>query len=260
MKRGLKAAAMAVATTLVLGFSGVIWYGFSEPPVHRLPLAHDLVDATSTEGKALLATSSARVAYGELVPYFVAQSRRAYCGVATGSIVTNAALHRQPFLTQATFFSTEASALLSEVKVTFGGLTLSQLAAVLRAHGLNVQVVHAAQSSLASFRKVASATLADPYEFLIVNYDRAVLKQEGLGHISPVGAYNAASDRLLVLDVAAQKYPYTWVPLRELWDAMNTVDPASAETRGFLLVRAEGAPQAVPGGGPPVGNATAPRR
>ncbi|WP_267225605.1 phytochelatin synthase family protein [Dyella silvae] len=247
MKRGLRFVAIAVVATLTAGFSGAMWYGFSEPPVHRLPLAHELIDATSTEGKELLASSSAKVAYEELLPYFVAQSRRAYCGVATGSIVANAALHRQPFVTQETFFSSEASALRSEVAVTFSGLTLSQLAAILRNHGLDVQVVHATQDGLASFREVASATLAEPHQFLIVNYDRAALKQEGPGHISPVAAYNAASDRLLVLDVAAQKYPYTWVPLRELWDAMNTVDPQSGETRGFLLVRAYHAKQTAPG-------------
>ena len=250
MNRGLKVTAITVAGTLLLGLSGVMWYGFSEPPVHRLPPAHNLIDATSTEGKQLLATTSARTDYDELLPYFVSQGRRGFCGVASGSIVINALLRPQPQLTQTMFFTPEVSAVRSDIAVTFGGLTLSQLAAIIRAHGLNVQVVHAAQGSLESFRKVASATLAEPFEFLIVNYDRTTLKQEGAGHISPVGAYNAESDRLLVLDVAAQKYPYTWVPAQELWDAMNTVDPASGETRGFLLVRAGGAQRAVPGDAP----------
>jgi hypothetical protein len=241
MKRWLRRVAIAIAGSLALGLSGVAWYGFSAPTVHRLPLPHNLIDATSVEGTQLLATTSARTDYNQLAPYFVPQARRAFCGVASSSIVINAALHRQPLVTQATVFTPAASAVRSEIAVTFGGLTLEQLAGIIRAHGLQVQVVHAAQSNLESFRNMARATLAESSEFLVVNFDRAALEEEGTGHISPVGAYNAETDRLLVLDVAANKYPYTWVPVQELWSAMNSVDPVSSQTRGFLLVRADGA-------------------
>jgi hypothetical protein len=71
---------------------------------------------------------------------------------------------------------------------------------------------------------------------LVVNYDRRELGQSGAGHISPLGAYSPATDRLLILDVAAYKYPYTWVPVSKLWSAMNTIDSDSGRTRGFLLV------------------------
>ena len=127
-------------------------------------------------------------------------------------------------MTQTTLFTPEAEAVRSELAVTFGGMTLSQLAGIIRAHGFHVEVVHAGESDVASFRKLAGATLAEPTTFLIVNYERAALKQKGGGHMSPVGAYNAETDRLLVLDVASQKYPYTWVPTNALWNAMNTVD------------------------------------
>jgi hypothetical protein len=238
MKRGLKIVAVLIAVALVSGLSTVLWFGLSEPPVHRLPLAPDLIDAASPQGKQLLTSASAKTDFDELLPYFVAQSRRGYSGVATGAIVVNAALHPQPTLTQATFFSPQVSAVRGAMAVTFGGLTLSQLAAMLHAQGLQVEVIYAAQGDVDSFRKSAAAALAEADEFLIVNYDRAALKQEGSGHISPIGAYNAQTDRLLVLDVAAQKYPFTWVPAQALWDAMQTLDPASGKTRGYLLVRA----------------------
>jgi hypothetical protein len=44
-----------------------------------------------------------------------------------------------------------------------------------------------------------------------VNYQRGALGQKESGHISPLAAYNAASDRFLILDVAAYKYPPVWV-------------------------------------------------
>ena len=238
MNRIVKPVAMAVAATIVLAASAVAWYAFSEPPVHRLQLAPELTDVTTSQGQQLLATATAKTDYEELVPYFVSQERRAFCGVASGTTVMNAALQPRPPITQATFFTPEASAVRGEIAVTFGGMTLSQLADIIRAHGLKVEIVHAADSNLEAFRTAAIATLAEPSTFLIVNFDRAVLKQEGAGHISPVGAYNAATDRLLVLDVAAQKYPHTWVPASILWNAMATVDADAGATRGYLLVSA----------------------
>ncbi|EWS64201.1 Phytochelatin synthase [Hydrogenophaga sp. T4] len=120
--------------------------------------------------------------------------------------------------------------------MSFAGLTLEELARVLRAHGLQVRIVHAENTDLASFRTAAQATLSEPHTFLVANYDRRGLGQSGAGHISPIGAFSPATDRLLVLDVAAHKYPYAWVPVSRLWDAMNTVDADSGRTRGYLLV------------------------
>jgi hypothetical protein len=74
------------------------------------------------------------------------------------------------------------------VKVTLAGMTLDELADLLRAHDMTVSVVHASESRLEDFRKVARDNLADASDFVIVNYDRATLHQEGAGHISPVVA------------------------------------------------------------------------
>lgn len=236
----LKRAATALAIVLILGVSGIGWFGLSAPALSHAPLADGLIDATSVEGRALFATSL-QVDYGQLSPYLVGQTRRAYCGVATGAVVVNALRHPSTPLTQATFFTPQVAAVRSALRIAFGGLTLDQLAELLRAQGLDVIVVYAAQTDLAAFRSAALEVLAEPAQFLIANYDRVVLHQQGAGHISPVGAYDSGSDRFLVLDVAAHKYPPTWVRAVDLWNAMNTVDSASGATRGYLLVR-EGSP------------------
>ena len=113
---------------------------------------------------------------------------------------------------------------------------MEQLANINRAQGLSVTAVHASQTNMASFLTTARRVLMESSDFLIVNYNRQTLHQQGTGHISPVAAYNAESNRFLILDVAAYKYPSTWVSATELWDAMNTVDSSSGESRGFLLV------------------------
>ena len=236
----LKRAATALAIVLIIGVSGISWFVLSAPAVNHAALADGLIDTTSAEGRALFATSL-RVDFGQLSPYLIGQSRRAYCGVATATVVVNALRHPSIPLTQATFFTPQVTAVRSALRVAFGGLTLDELAELLRAQGLAVVVVHTAQTDLAAFRTAALAVLAEPAQFLITNYDRVVLHQQGAGHISPVGAYDSGSDRILVLDVAVHKYPPTWVRAVDLWNAMNTVDSASGATRGYLLVR-EGDP------------------
>ena len=73
---------------------------------------------------------------------------------------------------------------------------------------------------------------------MIVNYSRAALGQDGPGHISPLGAYDADSDRFLILDVSRYKAPAVWVLAERLFAAMAEPIGPDAGTRGFLLIRA----------------------
>ncbi len=237
MRRTIRAIAATTLAAVVFGVSGVGWYAFSTPPQQHRPLAANLIDVGSAEGARLLTDSSASVDYGQLLPYFVSQSRRGFCGVATASMLVNAALPRREPVTQPKLFATDFAGLRANLAVTFGGMTLDEVAALLGSHGVAAQAVHASASSVEAFREVARATLVEPQQFLVVNYDRRRLGQEGLGHISPVGAYSPQTDRLLVMDVAAYKYPHTWVTVHDLWDAMNTVDPDSKQTRGYVIVK-----------------------
>ena len=242
MYRVLKATALALAGLLVVSVSTLAWYGFSAPPLQHLSLPPGLLDETSPAGQQRLAHATDRADYAELARDFVAQARRGFCGVATGTIVTNAALHPPTPVTQTSFFTPEAAAVRSELAVTFGGMNLAQFGGLVRAHGLHVDVVHAADSNLTAFRRVADAVLSESAVYLVVNYDRKALHQVGGGHISPVAAYDRASDSFLILDVAAQKYPFTWVPAAALWQAMSGIDKGSGLTRGFALIRAAAAP------------------
>jgi hypothetical protein len=72
---------------------------------------------------------------------------------------------------------------------------------------------------------------------VLVNYLRSAIGQERGGHISPVAAYDADTDRLLVLDVSRYKYPPVWVEAAALFEAMDTPDADNADrSRGFLVV------------------------
>ena len=73
--------------------------------------------------------------------------------------------------------------------------------------------------------------------FMLVDYERGAVGQVPGGHISPIGAYNADLDLVLVLDVAKCEYPPVWVGVAELFGALNTTDPISNKTRGFVKAR-----------------------
>src|SRR5438046_1553815 len=115
MKYALKVIAIIVAMTAALASSGIAWYAFSAPPIEHLALARDLIDGTATQGRQLLAATSAKNDYDQLNPYFMPQSRRAFCGVASSAIVINAALHQQPAVTQEILFTPTASSVRSEL-------------------------------------------------------------------------------------------------------------------------------------------------
>ncbi|KAF4734739.1 hypothetical protein FOZ62_025866, partial [Perkinsus olseni] len=68
-------------------------------------------------------------------------------------------------------------------------------------------------------------------QVLVVSYDRA-----GSGHFSPIGAYHAASDSVLVLDVARFKYPPHWIKLPRLVKAMYPIDNATGNSRGYIVL------------------------
>ena len=238
MKRAMKlATAVAVAMVLAIA-SGESWYAFSPPITENLPLANDLISGSAAEGQKLLAESLHKTDHGQLEPFLLPLRRRAFCGPATSAAVINAALHPSNEVTQFSLFSTAAPNAKSELSVSLSGLTLAELAELLHANGLVVRTVHAEHSNVVAFRTAAQSALSEPLTFVVVNYDRRALNQSGAGHISPIGAYNLAADRLLVMDVATYKYPYTWVPVHKLWTAMNTVDLDSGRTRGYLLVTA----------------------
>ncbi|HEY0504174.1 MAG TPA: phytochelatin synthase family protein [Lysobacter sp.] len=239
MKRTFAAIALATALAATAA-AGAVWNKYLRtPPVALLPLPAHLVALESPEGRRLLSQSEADADYEALRASFEPQTRRAYCGVASALVALNAAGTASAPLDQRALFA-HPSVELHPLKVSFTGMSLRQFGALLRAHGAVATVVHASDTDIDAFRRTALANLAREGDFLFVNYERAHLGQQRMGHISPVAAYHAASDRLLVLDVAAHKYPPVWVPVDVLWEAMDApLNERTTTTRGFVVVAAE---------------------
>jgi hypothetical protein len=211
-----------------------------------LPLPDNLIDLRSHQGEDLLRESDAYEAFVPLSVNFVTQENQAFCGVASIVMVLNAMQLPAPSVpaydpyhtfTQDNFLNEKTEAILPREVLSNQGMTLDQLGALLATQPVKVEVHHAADSSLDAFRKVARDYLGAEGRFVIVNYLRKAIGQEKGGHISPLAAYDAETDRFLILDVSRYKYPPVWVMASQLFDAMNTTDSDNQnKTRGFVLV------------------------
>jgi len=236
MKRQLRIVGLSVLGLLGIAGGSLFYFAFQKPPVRSRPLPLNLVAIDSTRGQELLATSDYTADYGQLNAHFVPQARRAFCGVASSLMMINALQSAQMPLNQFNFFTDSVQKIRSSWAVTFAGMNLAQLDALLEAHQLESTVFYASETSLAEFRALVQKNLQNPQDAIAINYQREVLNQGKVGHISPIGAYHAKSDRVLILDVAAHKYPPVWVSTETLWQAMNTTDPTSNRSRGFVVV------------------------
>jgi hypothetical protein len=230
------------ATMFVVASTGVA-------RAQQAPLPPDVIGLDTAEGEKLLSESDSKSDFAKLVSTFVTQERSSYCGVASAVAVLNALPIKLPdsdgpgpMFTQKNFFATETAKLMSADEAARGGMTLAQLGNLLQTHPVNVEIVYASDISLDEMRARLSKNVATPTDFAIVNYSRGELAQESMGHISPLGAYHAGSDRFLVLDVARYKYPPQWVKAEALHRAMRSGDIVSGKSRGFAVVTAAKAP------------------
>jgi hypothetical protein len=236
---------------LFLVLACLLGLGAPAAPAETLPLPANLTDLNSEQGEQFLVEAGARKAFFPIASQFVTQKTQAYCGVASIVMVLNAlgapaptTPEYQPYhtFTQDNLLSEETDAILPRDVLARQGMTLDQLGALLALnHPVTVEVRHAATGGLDAFRAVARDYLGEDGHFVIVNYLRRAIGQASGGHISPLGAYDAETDRFLILDVARYKYPPVWVKAADLFDAMNTPDAANGgKTRGYVLVAGGG--------------------
>ena len=113
----------------------------------------------------------------------------------------------------------------------------SQVAAILKIYELSVKVTMAEynlQEGQQLFRTVVKSVLHHPEKILICNFFGRVKGMSTGGHYSVVGAYDEETDSVLVMDTAAHKNPWYWVPVKHLYKAMHTKD--GKHYRGWIVV------------------------
>jgi hypothetical protein len=114
----------------------------------------------------------------------------------------------------------------------FGGLTLDELAEVVRHSGRKATVHRDLTPEVLRQHLRASNAPARRY---IVNFTRQPIFGVGGGHFSPLAGYLEERDLALVLDVNGSFRP--WLVERDkLFSAIDTVDPSSHRKRGLLEI------------------------
>jgi Phytochelatin synthase len=209
-----------------------------------LPLPQTLTPLTSFQGQQRLKESQAQDDFIPLFSQFVTQENQAFCGIASAVIVLNALGVPAPlatewkrhYFTQDNLFNPQTEAVISRQQIERQGLTLAQLTAILESYPVKAEIHYGGDLSLDAFRKLVSRNLKQPRNFVVVNYSRRAIGQEGGGHISPLAAHNASKDEFLILDVSRYKYPPVWINAIDLWKAIKTTDSTSQKTRGMILV------------------------
>ncbi|MES1982036.1 MAG: phytochelatin synthase family protein [Pseudomonadota bacterium] len=205
----------------------------------------DLVYWNSEQGKILRTRIAADADYWQLSPGFTTQNTQTYCSVASAVTVLNGlntskpvdpAYAPYPYFTQNNFFTPEVTTIITPQTVLAMGMTRDQMAATLASHGAKVQSLPGDQFSVDELRGLLQKTLLEEGHYVLANYLRASLGQQGGGHWSVLAAMDSASDRVLILDVAKYKYPPVWVTVSALQRAIATVDRVSHKARGLVLV------------------------
>lgn len=180
----------------------------------------------------------------KLLSHFTTQKTLKHCGIASAVTVLNATEVIPPidndhfayqYFTQDNFFNEKVLQIVKPEEVAKEGISLLKLSQAMATYGVKVNIFYGNDLSLDKFREVLQTALLNQ-QFIIVNYNRMALDEKGGGHHSPIGAYDNATDRFLILDVARYKYAAAWVKTEVLWNAVRTFDHNTS--RGFLIINA----------------------
>jgi len=204
-----------------------------------------LVYFDQPESARLFDQAEVKGQFWTLARYFISQRIDTFCSVASSVMVLNALEVSSPSspmtypyskFDEQNFFTPCVLARQRVRNIAGDGLYLAELGDMLKAFDVVVDEHHADKFSADEFRTLAVAALKSTNRYVVVNFSRDRISQEGGGHFSPLAAYDVKSDRFLVLDTARYKYPPYWVKAQDLWEAMNTVDADAKARRGFLII------------------------
>jgi hypothetical protein len=233
-------------------------------------VAPGLVAFASDDGLARLARASAKVDFPALANQFEAQTNSIFCGPTTAAIVLNTLRARSPDLPRdrsrlraedlrnisggfdpviprftqdnvITRGSKTRAQVMGEPMTLNGkqirdfGYQVRQIDELFKAHALRTRLVIVDdRKSEQEIRTDLVENLKRRGDYVVVNYWRQAVGQQGGGHISPLAAYDPESDSFLVLDVNPASAGWVWMPATNLVKGMRTFD--KVENRGYIHV------------------------
>lgn len=263
-----------LALILLFSYNANAYANISKSQIISPNVENILIKWNSDQGLVRFEHAKYKNDFYQLVNFYQPQINPLYCAVASSVIVLNALRNGEiasqkeleiakpksqgggfvefRSYSQLTFLNKETDKIKSreiieykkpkEVKsgreIFDAGLSLTDLKKILsEVYKLKISINYASNDSAKSinnFRADLKKYLSDNKNFIIANFDGAVLGARVGGHISPIAAYDEESDSVLVLDVALHKETWYFAPLPKLYEAMHTKD--GEHYRGYLVV------------------------
>lgn len=193
--------------------------------------------------------------FWHLIPYYVPQTGGRMCSVASFAMVLNAARAGRVLTADDKLILQDD--LVRQVKVedwpakvtdAATTITLAQLVNVMKEalkvykieySGVEAFVVEdISKATVEKFHKILVENEKSAKDFVLVNFiQRAATDDAEVGHVAPVGAYDAVRRKLLLLDPDREYYEPYWVSIEDVVAGMATHDKDAGKNRGYLRVR-----------------------
>ena len=211
-----------------------------------------------TEQNAYLRASPAPD-YWKLSAFYVPQFTSSACSVASVAMAVNfarglPAAAEEPIVTQTALLETVGDKTWTDKGAEGGdGVTFTEFVSVLKdslhSYGIEehaIEVIRPADASAASLAEVRRALAANEdsdTDLMLMYFNQGVLTGDWDGpHISPIGAYDQGTGRVLIMDVDREWYIPYWSPDEKLLEAMLRPAPAehgplAGETGGLIWIK-----------------------
>ncbi|CAK0752696.1 Glutathione gamma-glutamylcysteinyltransferase [Gammaproteobacteria bacterium] len=196
--------------------------------------------------------------YWLLSQFYIPQQTNSACSLASVTMVINAlrgipAKVDVPLITQTRLLETVGdSQWTAKNRENGDGVTFSELISFVRQsldhYDLNKTEIHifkpseATPETLAKLRWILSENEQSDQDMVLIYFDQEVLAGDWDGpHVSPIGAYDAEKQRVLVMDVDREWYVPYWVSDEKLMESLIRPAPAAlgvlaGETGGLLHI------------------------
>lgn len=191
-----------------------------------------------------------------LMPYYVGQPNDSTCSVASVAMVVNALRVREKLRADQSLVRPsdvleccKAEPWADKLRDHGDGVTLDEFVEivpmVLKALHLPdtlVQVIRLPEDpaqALVQMRELLAANEKSDRDLVIANFLQSTLTDDpegAVGHMAPIGAYDAKSQRVLIMDPDRTWYEPYWSPDTALLQAVHTMDPVSGRRRGLIRI------------------------
>lgn len=195
-------------------------------------------------------------AYWQVAPHLIQQVTDSSCSLATAVMLLNTVRgceghlrHTGPVSEGSLLDTLGDEVWRAAVAQDGNGLSLTEFAAAMERAlvsfecsgnwRIEIAPVTDAAAVVGDLRAALTGMERDGTGFAAANFHLDLFYGDGsdVGHFSPIGAYDAARDLVLMLDVYKKDYEPVWAPLPRLAKAMATQSRKTGEPRGYALVR-----------------------